>query len=78
MPKRRDPAGDVDLLDTAFSTAGGLDWDISYDMGTITTNGTDAQLSKGDVLTITYTTVGSPSVNWFGSDHAWAIHLEPR
>lgn len=78
MPKRRDPAGDVDLLDTAFSTAGGLAVDTSYDMGTITTNGTDMELSKGDLLVITFTTVGSPAINWFGADQAWAMHLEPR
>ena len=77
MPKRRDPGGDVDLLDTAFSTAGGINWDLSYDMGTITTNGTDAQLSKGDVFLITYTAVGTP-FDWYGADNAWLIHLEPR
>jgi len=77
MPKRRDGGGDVDLLDAAFSTAGGINEDTSYDLGTITTNGTDAQLSKGDVLLVSYTAVGSPP-SWFGNSQCYAIHLEPR
>jgi hypothetical protein len=77
MPKRRDGGGDVDLLDAVFSTSGGINEDTSYDLGTITTNGTDDQLSKGDVLMVTFTAVGTPQ-SFFGGRQGYAIHLEPR